>query len=164
MQIYLMQHGIALEKQDNAERPLSPAGIDQIRESAAGIKQLRVSFDLIMASPKRRAHQTAALIAEALRYPHSDIVANDKLLPQAEPAEVLLSLATEPADSRVLLVGHQPCLGRLASHLLGGGEVAMENGGLCGFDYDKQKPFCRLKLLLTADQLARFGAGRSSGA
>lgn len=161
MQLYLMQHGIALAGEDDAERPLSPAGVEQIRESAAGIKQLRLAFDLIMASPKRRAHQTAALIAEALRYPYSDIARSGDLLPQAEPAGILSSLTAEPADSRVLLVGHQPCLGRLASHLLGGARIAMENGGLCGFEYDPGQPFCMLKLLLSADQLARFGVSRT---
>jgi phosphohistidine phosphatase len=162
MQLYLMQHGMALSAQEDAERPLSPAGVDQVRASAAGIRQLKLAFDLIISSPKRRAHQTAALVAESLRYAYSDISRSESLLPRAEPGEVLKSLAGEPAGSRVLLVGHQPLLGRLARHLLGG-EVALENAGLCGFEYDAEKPACRLTLLLNAGQLARFGAVRSVG-
>jgi phosphohistidine phosphatase len=162
MQLYLMQHGLALSEQEDAERPLSPGGVEQIQDAAAGMKQLRLAFDLIISSPKRRAHQTAALVAEAVRYPYSDILVSDSLLPQADPKDILELLVVEPSQSHILIVGHQPCLGKFASLLLGGGGVTIENAGLSAFAYDKEKAFSTLNFLLTADQLARFRPGRAS--
>ena len=75
MKLYLMQHALAYSAEEDSERPLSPAGINQAKASARGIKRLGLEFDLIVASPKRRAHQTAALIAERAPLPlqrHSD--------------------------------------------------------------------------------------------
>lgn len=162
MQLFLMQHGLALSEQENAERPLSPAGVSQIQDAAAGVKQLRLVFDLIISSPKRRAHQSAALLAETLRYPYGDILVSDSLLPQADPKDILDLLIVEPPQSSILLVGHQPCLGRFASLLLGGGGVQVENASLAAFSYDKESKFSSLNFLLTAEQLARFGTGRFS--
>lgn len=156
MQLYLMQHGLALSKEDDPERPLSPAGVDQVRESAAGIRQLRLSFDLIAASPKRRAQQTAALVAEAVRYPYSDILTTEALLPQANPEEVLTHLESEADDSRILLVGHLPLLEVLAARLLGGGQIAFEQAGLCLLEKAVADEVARLQFLLTAAHLSRF--------
>ena len=69
MKVYLMQHALAYSSEEDQERPLSPAGIDQAKAAAKGIKRLGLTFDLIVTSPKRRAHQTAALIAEGVRFP-----------------------------------------------------------------------------------------------
>jgi len=158
MQLYLMQHGLALTKQEDLEQPLSPAGIDQVRESAAGIRQLRLSFDLIAASPKRRAQQTAALVAEAVRYPYSDILTTEALLPHADPEDVLTLLESEADDSRILLVGHLPLLEALAPRLLGGGHVAFEQAGLCLLERTDATAPTRLRYLLTAGHLSRFSA------
>ena len=162
MQLYLMQHGVALTKEENIERPLSTAGIDQVRKAAAGIRQLLPGFDLIACSSKRRAHQTAALVAEAMRFPYSDILISENLLPEAEPQDVMSLVTREAADSSILLVGHQPCLGRLAGFLLQGGEVRFENAGLCAFEISAKGQPAVLNFLLTAEQLARLGAARAT--
>lgn len=162
MQLYLMQHGVAMAKEEHAERPLSAAGIDQVRKSAAGIRQLLPGFDLIACSSKRRAHQTAALVAEAVRFPHSDILVSKSLLPDAEPQQVMSLLEQEATDSRILLVGHQPWLGRLAGHFLQGGKVRFENAGLCAFETSGISQAAVLDFLLTAEHLARLGATRST--
>lgn len=162
MHLYLMQHGVAMTKAENAERPLSEVGIVQVRQAAAGIRQLLPGFDLIACSTKRRAQQTAALVAEAVRFPYSDILASESLLPEAGPEEVLDLLEREDAGSRILLVGHQPCLGRLASHFLQGGELRLENAGLAAFTTSPSGQPPVLDFLLTAGHLARLGATRSS--
>ena len=132
MDIYLMQHGAALDKEEDPQRPLSPAGIEQVRSAAAGMKILGLAFDLIAASPKRRSQQTAALVAEGLRYPYSDILTTEALLPKAEPGEILALLADEKPAGVVLLVGHLPHLAVFASRLTGGAELEFENAGLVG--------------------------------
>ncbi|NIP26414.1 MAG: hypothetical protein GWN81_17525, partial [Phycisphaerae bacterium] len=85
MKLYLMQHALAYSAEEDAERALKPEGIEQAKRAARGIKILGLAFDLILTSPKRRAQQTAALIAEAVRYPYSDILATDAVLPNESP-------------------------------------------------------------------------------
>ena len=153
MKVYLMQHALAYSSEEDQERPLSPAGIDQAKAAAKGIKRLGLTFDLIVTSPKRRAHQTAALIAEGVRFPHSDILTTEAVLPQSQPQELLDLLQKESPQSRVLVVGHMPQLGRLSSQLLQGGEMLFENAGLACFEISSSHP-ARLEFSLTTQQLA----------
>ena len=153
MKVYLMQHALAYSSQEDQERPLSPAGIDQAKAAAKGIKRLGLTFDLIVTSPKRRAHQTAALIAEGVRFPHSDILTTEAVLPQCQPQELLNLLQKESQQSSVLVVGHMPQLGKLGSQLLQGGEMLFENAGLACFEISFSHPAC-LEFSLTAQQLA----------
>jgi len=163
MQLYLMQHGLAFSQQESPERPLSPEGVTQVRNSAAGIRQLQLRFDLIAASPKRRAKQTAALIAEAVRYPHSDILITEALLPKADPEAILAILDHEAPDSRVLLVGHQPLLGALTCHLLGSATITYEQAGLCLLERPEVAAPATLGFLLTANHLSRLAAASTTG-
>ena len=153
MKVYLMQHALAYSSQEDQERPLSPAGIDQAKAAAKGIKRLGLSFDLIVTSTKRRAHQTAALIAEGVRFPHSDIMTSEMVLPQGQPQELLDLLQKESPQSSVLVVGHMPHLEKLSSQLLQGGEMLFENAGLACFEISSSHS-ARLEFLLTAQQLA----------
>jgi phosphohistidine phosphatase len=153
MKVYLMQHALAYSSEEDQERPLSPAGIDQAKAAAKGIKRLGLTFDLIVTSPKRRAHQTAALIAEGVRFPHSDILTTEVVLPQCQPQELLDLLQKESSQSSVLVVGHMPQLGELSSQLLKGGEMHFENAGLACFEISSSHS-ARLEFSLTTQQLA----------
>lgn len=152
MKVYLMQHALAYSAEEDSERPLCPQGIAQAKAAAKGIKRLGLNFDLIVTSPKRRAHQTAALIAEGVRFPHSDILSTEVVLPQGSPQELLDLLQKESPDSSVLVVGHLPHLSKLSSQLLQGGELLFENAGLACFDLSSAHP-ARLEFLLRAGQL-----------
>jgi phosphohistidine phosphatase len=153
MKLYLMQHALAYSAEEDSERPLSPAGINQAKASARGIKRLGLEFDLIVASPKRRAHQTAALIAEKLRFPYSDILTTESALPDQVSQSLFDLLEQEPAESRVLVVGHQPQMAKIAGTLMHGGTVLIENAGLTCFEID-QTGQSRLEFHLRAEQLA----------
>ncbi len=161
MQLYLMRPGLGHNRQEKIEG-LSPVGIGQVRQAAGGIRQLKLSFDLILSSPQRRAHQTAALVAEFVRYAYGDILVSDCLLPQADPRGILDLLIIEKPQSKILIVGHQPNLGRFAGLLLNGGQVTLENASLAAFSYQKDPPFAGLDFLLTAEQLARLGMARGA--
>ena len=130
MKLYLMQHALAYSSAEDSERALSPAGVEQAKQSAHGIRRLGLEFDLIMTSPKRRAKQTAALVAEEVRYPYSDILNTEALMPDRSPAELLELLQKESTDSRILVVGHLPHLAHLTDTLTGGGDLIFENAGL----------------------------------
>ena len=106
MRLYLMQHALAYSSAEDSERPLNPDGVKQAKKSASGIKRLGLDFDLIMTSPKRRAQQTAALVAEAVRYPYSDIMTTEALLPDRTP-DGLLELLQSKWNSKWLLWAQQ---------------------------------------------------------
>ena len=130
MKLYLMQHALAYSAQENPERALNPEGVEQAKSSVHGIKRMGLTFDLILTSPKRRSQQTAALIAEAVRFPYSDIQATEAILPDQSPEEVLTLLQKEPTDSNILIVSHLPYLANLSRDLMQGGELLFENAGL----------------------------------
>lgn len=137
MQLYLMQHGQALPEDENPEQPLSREGVAQIQASAAAMKRLGLAFDLIVCSPKKRSHQSAALVAEGVNFPYSDITETDAVKPGASPDDAISFLRQNPDCQAVLIAGHLPSLARIASLLLGGDtpvRLRFEHGGLCRLD------------------------------
>ena len=153
MKLYLMQHALAYPAEEKPERPLLPEGIDMAKKAAAGIRKLGLSFELIVTSSKRRSQQTAALVAEGVRYPYSDILSSETVLPNASPQAVLDLLREEDCDS-VLIVGHLPHLAKLASHTLNGAELVFENTGLTCLELAGGDS-AKLIFHLQAEQLAR---------
>lgn len=155
MKLYLMQHALAYSAAEEPERPLNLEGIVQAKAAARGIKRLGLAFDLIVASPKRRAHQTAALIAEGVRFPYSDILTTSTALPEHPPEGLLELLYREPPESRILVVGHLPQLAKLAASLMQGGTLQIANAGLACFDLDQSRA-AKLDFHLQAEHLARL--------
>lgn len=82
MEIYLMQHGLALSEEQDPERGLSAEGKKQIETAAQAIRRMGLRFDLIVASNKERSRQTAHVVAEGTGYAES-IVETDKVKPAA---------------------------------------------------------------------------------
>lgn len=139
MEIYLMQHGQAFSEEADPERSLTPEGENQILVSARALEKMGVAFDLIIASPKKRARQTAELVAERLDYPVDDMKVTETLKPTAPAAEAIALLKAYEDKRRVLLAGHLPSLGEIASDLLSEGSkvsVHFEMGGVCRIDID----------------------------
>lgn len=153
MKLYLMQHALAMAAEESPERPLTAEGVDQAKAAARGLKKLGLSFDLIIASPERRAHQTAALIAEGVRYPHSDILTTEAVLANRQPQELLDLLHKEPAGSHILVIGHLPHLARLASTLMQGGQILISNAGITCIDLSAERT--GLEFHMQAVQLAK---------
>ena len=59
MDIYLMQHGPSFPKDQDPEEGLTPEGRGVVRAAAKVLKGLAVKPEVILASPKTRARQTA---------------------------------------------------------------------------------------------------------
>ena len=117
MKLYLMQHGEAKTKEENPERPLTERGKGDVEGVTAFITHARIQIDQIRHSGKRRAEDTANIVARHLRAQEavvavSDMNPNDDVEPLAE--------ALYSEKQSVMLVGHLPFLGRLASYLLTG--------------------------------------------
>ncbi len=164
MELYLMQHGLALPTEDDPEQPLSREGVVQMQTAGRALKRLGVVPDLLACSSKKRSRQSAALIAEGVNFPYSDILESDLLLPLTPPRESLRLLRRNGEDGAgaILLVGHLPSLAEIASLLLGNGSrvrIHFENGGLCRLDLPELAARqAELRYSLTAPQLKLIAA------
>src|ERR1044071_9728086 len=122
-ELYLVRHAIAAERgdewPDDTKRPLTERGIQRFREAAAGLGALDVRIDEIFTSPLVRAKQTADLLAAALQ-PRPSVKLLAELAPGHSPPAAMAQLAKVAKRRRIALVGHEPDLGELAAHLIGG--------------------------------------------
>ena len=109
MELILWRHADAEDGADDMARRLTPKGEQQ---AAAMAKWLRPHLPLqytLLASPAVRAQQTAAALG-------ANIVTDKTLAPGASPAAILK--AAQKHKGTVLVVGHQPDLGRVAAQLV----------------------------------------------
>lgn len=124
MDLLIIRHAIAFERdrhrwRQDAERPLSPAGMRRARKAAAGLKQLTKRPQRLLTSPLVRARQTAQILTEVAGWPAAEEIPE---LAPGEPALAVLALLAKDRSKLTAVVGHQPGLGYLlAACLLGGG-------------------------------------------
>jgi len=118
MEIYLVRHGAAYTKEEDTERHLNNDGVNQCHLTGRALKRLDVTFDLIASSPKVRARQTAEIIAKEVGYSKKEIKTTATLEPTALPKDTISYLHDFADIKRIMLAGHLPLLGHLASELL----------------------------------------------
>ncbi len=131
MGIFLVQHGKAVDKQEDAAQPLADEGRGQVKRVAAVAAGAGIRPDRILHSGKLRARQTAEILAEALQPPQS-LSARAGLNPTDE-VEAFAPYIIE-SDEELMVVGHLPFLDRLAALLLTGdpeqGILRFHHGGI----------------------------------
>jgi phosphohistidine phosphatase len=162
--IYLFRHGEAERRarggSDDA-RALTERGKAEVRHVAEGLRALGVRPDVILTSPLLRARETGAIAGEVLRPPSGARVC--EALAPGGAQEALLDEIGRLDLSRLMLVGHVPDLGELASVFVWGspeGAVALGKGGVIRVVAASLPPASRGELhwLLTADLLVRIAA------
>lgn len=117
MDLLLWRHAEAEDDADeDLQRPLTERGHRQARQMAAWIRAHQPKDLRVIASPAVRTRQTA----EALGLPFETV---RKIGPDACVSELIAASGWPHANGAVLIVGHQPSLGRLASLLLAGHEA-----------------------------------------
>lgn len=117
MLLYLIQHAEANPEENDPSRGLSEKGLSDIRKTAHHAAELSIKIIQIFHSGKKRARQTAQILAENLN-PDKGIAESDGLAPMDEPeiwAQRLLSAVED-----IILVGHLPHMGKLAALLICG--------------------------------------------
>jgi phosphohistidine phosphatase len=142
MELYLMQHGAALTKDVDPDRPLSPVGREQIIKSAQAMRKLGIRLDAVVCSPKTRAAQTADIVCELTGFPEDRIIVSDKVKAMAEPVQSASLIREHPEESVVFVAGHLPNLERLAGYLLSPQDppsIRFENGGLTRIDFPQDE-------------------------
>jgi phosphohistidine phosphatase len=113
MKLYLVQHGEAKPEAEDPDRSLTAQGEEEVRGVARAAKRLNIHPSKVYHSGKRRAHQTAEIIANALKLP---IESARGLNPLDDVREWAERVSKETKD--LMIVGHLPFLGKLASLLL----------------------------------------------
>ncbi len=117
MRLYLVQHGEAKSEAEDPERPLSDRGVGSVERLARWASQLDLEVGQIRHSGKRRAEQTARILAQRLT-PAGGVHAVKGLQPKDDVVPMAATLERETAD--VMLVGHLPFLARLVGRLVVG--------------------------------------------
>lgn len=124
VQLLILRHAIAFPRDskrwpDDGQRPLTMEGVKRARRAAAGLKSVIRRPALVLTSPLVRARDTAAIFAQAARWPQA--VECDALAPTGSLEGVLEALRRQGAKAEcVAVVGHQPHLGRLLALCLRG--------------------------------------------
>jgi phosphohistidine phosphatase len=116
MDLLLWRHAEAEDGEDDMKRRLTARGEKQARAMGVWIRQQQPKDLRIIVSPAVRTQQTA----EALKLPFET---HRKIGPDACVSELIAASGWPTANGSVLIVGHQPSLGRLASLLLAGHEA-----------------------------------------
>jgi len=124
MELYIVRHGIAVDREDpkcpaDPERFLTNEGIEKTQQAAKGVAEVAAVPDLILSSPYLRAMQTAEIFAAALEYPKQKIRKSELLLPGAEPLQLFRELAKDKDLSTVFVFGHAPHLDDLIATAVG---------------------------------------------
>ena len=112
MRLYLVQHGDALSKDVDPDRPLSDKGRTDITRLLAWLLGNDASVPRICHSGKTRARQTAELLRSALET-GGTICPADNLGPN-DPPEVFLEWL-QNAGEDTLIVSHLPFVARVLS-------------------------------------------------
>ena len=161
MNIYILRHGIAMEREDwdgdDSKRPLTDEGEKQVKKISRALKKLNLEFDLILSSSFERAKRTAEIVTDKLKLKKRLKFSNE--LRSEGNAEKLISEINrlKPQPENLLLVGHEPYLSQLISQLASNGEMEMDfkKAGLCklkveNLQYSRCAKFC---WLLTPKQM-----------
>ena len=116
MDLILWRHADAQDGAPDSERALTDKGRDQAATVAAWLKERLPKDARIVASPATRARETAAALG--LQFDTTSEIGVG-----ATAREVLRAAGWPNAGGAVVVVGHQPTLGRIAALLLAGAEA-----------------------------------------
>ena len=134
MALYLVQHGKSVPKEVDPERGLSEEGASDVKRIAGVARGYGVVPRVIEHSGKKRALQTAELLARILE-PPGGMREGEGLNPLDDPPEAARRLIDSDG---VMVVGHLPFLGRLVSFLTTGSSeydvFSFQNGGIVALE------------------------------
>lgn len=140
MKLYLVQHAKAMSKEENPERPLRELGRKELQKVADFVKPLSLAVDNIWDSGKLRATQTAEVLAGAFQRAQEQN-SRDGLGPKDDVAALAKEITA--SGKNVMIVGHQPFLGKLTSLLLTGSQdgnpVVFKNAGIVCLNYGEEQ-------------------------
>lgn len=165
MKLYLVQHGEAEAKalREGEGRGLTKQGRRDVARVAAFVKRAGIDINHIRHSDKRRARETAEILAEQLS-PPAGISLLPGLGPEDDPRRVaeLVYRQTKP----LLLVSHRPMLERLAGLLIAGDPdrpgVCFQPGGIVCLEQEAKTRLWSVSWAVTPDLLPQRRARKQA--
>ena len=113
MDLILWRHADAEDGTPDSERKLTPRGEKQAKRVAEWLKEQLPDDYVVLASPARRAHQTAQALTK-------DLELVEAVGTGATPKGVLAAAGWPDRSGMVVVVGHQPTLGQTIARALTG--------------------------------------------
>jgi phosphohistidine phosphatase len=125
MELILWRHAEAEEGERDLERKLTGKGHKQAKRVAAWLVARLPGRYTVLVSPARRARETADALGVRYRIVNG-------LAPGAAPGDILKASGWPAQKGAVVVVSHQPDLGRVAALLASGGDAewSVKKGGL----------------------------------
>lgn len=122
MNIFVMRHGQAVpEALNDALRPLTEQGKDEVTLMARWLASDITQFDLVLVSPYVRAQQTWQQVS---KYLSGTLVETcDQLTPNCDAdvaASIILAYGDKHSNGNVLVISHMPIVGYLVESLCSG--------------------------------------------
>ena len=137
MRIYFLRHGKAEDRAewrgDDASRPLTAAGEEEMRREAKSMRVMGLVPDVIVTSPLVRARRTAEIVAEELGL-GARLVDDDRLAWGFDVRRLEQVVAAQAPAQAIMVVGHEPDFSATVAELIGGGDVVFKKGGLARVD------------------------------
>jgi phosphohistidine phosphatase len=152
MNLYLMRHANAGVPRENpaldAKRGLIKEGKQQCMLMAGILAGLNAQIDVIVASPLKRALQSAQFVGTEIGF-ESPILTSPALAPDGDYAAFQQLIGQYADRDGVLVVGHNPNLHHYIARLLsgnghgshppsGGGSIRMRKGSIARLDMSKR--------------------------
>lgn len=147
MELYLIRHGIAVERgtyTEDAERPLNNKGRQKTAQVAKQLYERGLRFNLILTSPLVRARETAAILQDANL--SAEVQELTSLAPNGDILNWINWLESQRQikyrDKCLALVGHQPDLGNWAETLVWGKaqeKLILKKAGVIGLELPATK-------------------------
>ena len=136
MTLYLVQHGLCVEKEIDPNRGLSAEGRTAIIQVAQTASNAGITAPTIYHSGKLRALQTAELFSRHLKTNRIEPITGLSPLDNVEEFSNQF-----PFTEKTMIVGHLPFMERLTSYLITGNPehtiVKFQNAGIVCLDQDK---------------------------
>ncbi|KAA6460836.1 phosphohistidine phosphatase SixA [Acidobacteria bacterium AB60] len=152
MYLYLMRHANAGVPRDNplldAKRGLIKEGKEQCMLMARVLGGLKVSIDVIVSSPLKRAMQTAQFVGTEFGY-ESKVLTDPSLGLNGSFTDFQALVAKYANREGVLVVGHNPNIFQFLGKLItgnGGASIRMRKASIACVNMDQHPP--RLQWLL----------------
>lgn len=122
MRLYLVRHGEARPSEEDPAKRLSAKGLADVSKVAAFLRPRGLAVEAIWHSGKTRAAETADILADAVKSRQGAL-----RWPGLEPNDPIAPILNDlqRAEGDLMIVGHLPFLGRLASKLVAGDEAAL---------------------------------------
>ena len=136
MSLFLVQHGKSLSGEIDPEQGLSEEGVSESKRIAEVAGCYNVKVTQIKHSVKKRARQTAEIMADTLK-PENGMLEITGIKPMDDVAAAAGFLNNE---QNIMLVGHLPFMERLTSFLITGAiekpVFRFQNSGIVCLDKD----------------------------